>query len=85
MITECGIDIDAPAAVVWDVFSDVEHWPEWTASVTRLVGIDGHRRLVAVEPLAGALPPVAHLGIFDAYAPLCSHAGPQGRPRERLR
>jgi uncharacterized protein YndB with AHSA1/START domain len=41
MITECGVAIDAPATVVWDVFSDVEHWPEWTASVTRLVGLDG--------------------------------------------
>jgi uncharacterized protein YndB with AHSA1/START domain len=41
MITECGIDIDAPAAVVWEVFSDVERWPEWTASVTRLVALDG--------------------------------------------
>lgn len=41
MITECGVQIDAPAAVVWEVFSDVEHWPEWTASVTRLVGLDG--------------------------------------------
>ena len=41
MITECGIDIDAPASVVWDVFSDVERWPEWTASVTRLVALDG--------------------------------------------
>ncbi len=41
MITECGVDIDAPAAVVWDVFSDVERWPEWTASVTRLVALDG--------------------------------------------
>jgi uncharacterized protein YndB with AHSA1/START domain len=41
MITECGVAIDAPAAVVWEVFSDVEHWPEWTASVTRLVGLDG--------------------------------------------
>jgi uncharacterized membrane protein len=41
MITECGIDVDAPASVVWDVFSDVERWPEWTASITRLVGLDG--------------------------------------------
>jgi uncharacterized membrane protein len=41
MITDCGVEIDAPAAVVWHVFSDVERWPEWTASVTRLVGLDG--------------------------------------------
>jgi uncharacterized protein YndB with AHSA1/START domain len=33
--------IDAPATVVWDVFSDVERWPDWTASVTRLVALDG--------------------------------------------
>ncbi|SEH88837.1 Polyketide cyclase / dehydrase and lipid transport [Mycolicibacterium rutilum] len=41
MITACGIDIDAPADLVWTVFSDVERWPEWTASVTRLVALDG--------------------------------------------
>ena len=41
MITESGVDIDAPPDVVWDVFSDVERWPEWTASVTRLVALDG--------------------------------------------
>jgi len=41
MITAAGIEIDAPARIVWDVFSDVERWPEWTASVTSLVGIDG--------------------------------------------
>ncbi|OBJ62083.1 SRPBCC family protein [Mycobacterium sp. 1423905.2] len=41
MINESEITIEAPAAVVWGVFSDVERWPEWTASVTRLLGLDG--------------------------------------------
>ncbi len=41
MITAAGIEIDAPAAVVWDVFSDVERWHEWTDSVTSLVALDG--------------------------------------------
>jgi uncharacterized membrane protein len=41
MITEDSVEIDAPAQLVWKVFSDVEHWPEWTTSVTSLVGRDG--------------------------------------------
>jgi hypothetical protein len=41
MITECGIEVDASAEVVWDVFSDVERWHEWTASVSRIVALDG--------------------------------------------
>lgn len=41
MRTEDSIEIDAPATLVWQVFSDVEHWPDWTASVTSLVGHDG--------------------------------------------
>ena len=34
MITEGSIEIEAPASVVWDVFTDVERWSEWTASMT---------------------------------------------------
>ena len=41
MITEGSIEIEAPAAVVWDVFTDVERWPEWTASIERVVALDG--------------------------------------------
>jgi uncharacterized protein YndB with AHSA1/START domain len=41
MITDSSVEIDASAGTVWDVFADVEHWPEWTASVDRLVAIDG--------------------------------------------
>ena len=41
MITSATVSIDAPADLVWNVFTDVEHWPQWTASVTRLAGLDG--------------------------------------------
>jgi uncharacterized membrane protein len=41
MITEDSVEIDAPAQLVWEVFSEVQRWPEWTASVTSLVGKDG--------------------------------------------
>ncbi|SPM28153.1 SRPBCC family protein [Mycobacterium terramassiliense] len=41
MFNEDSIEIDAPPQLVWDVFSDVERWPEWTASVTSLTGRDG--------------------------------------------
>ena len=41
MFTEDSVEIDAPPQLVWKVFSDVERWPEWTASVTSLVGRDG--------------------------------------------
>jgi uncharacterized membrane protein len=40
MFNEDSVEIEAPAQLVWDVFSDVEHWPDWTASVTSLVGLD---------------------------------------------
>jgi uncharacterized membrane protein len=41
MISERVVDIEAPAPVVWAVFSDVERWPEWTPSIRRVTPLDG--------------------------------------------
>jgi uncharacterized membrane protein len=41
MFAEDSVEIDAPPQLVWEVFTDVERWPQWTASVTSLVGLDG--------------------------------------------
>jgi uncharacterized membrane protein len=41
MFNEDSVEIEAPAQLVWDVFSNVEHWPDWTASVISLTGLDG--------------------------------------------
>jgi uncharacterized membrane protein len=41
MITDSSIAIEAPASVVWDVFANVEHWPQWTLSVERIVALNG--------------------------------------------
>ena len=41
MRTNCTIEVDAPVGVVWEIFTDVERWPEWTASVTSVTALDG--------------------------------------------
>ena len=41
MMTESSVEIAAPAAAVWAVYADVERWPEWTASMTRIEPLDG--------------------------------------------
>jgi uncharacterized membrane protein len=60
MITEDSVEIDAPAPLVWEVFSDVERWPEWTASVTSLTALDGPglavgKRFAIKQPRMGRL------------------------------
>jgi uncharacterized membrane protein len=41
MKTDSSVEINASAATVWDVFVDVERWPDWTTSVTSLTALDG--------------------------------------------
>jgi uncharacterized protein YndB with AHSA1/START domain len=41
-----SVTISAPAGDVWRVFTDVERWPEWTASVRRAEVVQG----AGVEP-----------------------------------
>ncbi len=42
-----AITIDAPVDVVWSVFTDVERWPTWASSFTKVELIDGPMRLGA--------------------------------------
>ena len=37
---EATIDVAAPRRQVFDVYADVERWPEWTASVTSIERLD---------------------------------------------
>jgi uncharacterized protein YndB with AHSA1/START domain len=41
VITRASVDIAASADRVWEVFTDVERWPSWTASVRALEALDG--------------------------------------------
>jgi uncharacterized membrane protein len=37
---EATIDVAAPAEKVFDVYADVEHWPDWTSTVTSVERLD---------------------------------------------
>jgi len=37
---EVSVDIDATPGEVWNVLTNVERWPEWTSSMTRVERLD---------------------------------------------
>jgi len=37
---EVSIEIDRPPDTVWSILTDLERWPEWTASVTGIERLD---------------------------------------------
>jgi uncharacterized protein YndB with AHSA1/START domain len=41
MIVKDSVVIEADPTVVWQVFTDVERWPEWTASVSEVRFVQG--------------------------------------------
>jgi len=41
MINDCSVEIDAPPSLVWAVYADTERWSDWTASIERIVPLQG--------------------------------------------
>ncbi len=41
MKTQAQVTIEAPVERVWAVFTDAQHWPSWTPSVTSVEPLDG--------------------------------------------
>jgi hypothetical protein len=49
MIVKDSVVIEADPTVVWQVFTDVQRWPEWTASVSEVRFVQGSTVKVGVR------------------------------------
>ena len=60
---EATIDVAAPAQFLFEVYTDVERWPEWTASVTSVERLDqGMARVRGLSLQAVMLSPRQRVG-----------------------
>ena len=79
---ETSVDIAAPADVVWQTLTDVERWPTWTSSMSRVTPLDpgplaiGHRVKIKQPSLPTAVWTVDRAD----SRPLLQLAEPQRRP-----
>jgi uncharacterized membrane protein len=68
-----SIDILAPPEIVWAVWSDLERWPEWTASVSQIERLDagplalGHRARVRQPKLPTVVWQVTRLEVGRGF------------------
>ena len=85
MITESSIEIAAPAATVWETFTDVERWPDWTASVERLVALVD-QRIELRQRDAHEAPALAadHLAVRNVLLQVLANLAAHDLPKARL-
>jgi len=88
---EIAVAINATTEVVWAVLTDVEHWPQWTASVktvTRLDGADlclGSRVEIKQPKLPTMLWTVTELDPGRSFTWQAKRTGATMRARHQLR
>ena len=62
-----SIDIDAPPGIVWEVWSDIARWHEWTASITSIDPLGPGPLAVGLRARVRQpkFPPAVHVGVFE--------------------